>query len=215
MPSTHKQLPSPIFVTGIGTDVGKTVASAIIVKALSADYWKPIQAGDLDNTDSMKVQSWVKPNTVHPEAYRLNLPASPHHAAAQDGVDIRFHAAQLPKTNNTLIMEGAGGLMVPINQDEVLIDAISVFTKTCIVVSKHYLGSINHTLLTLEVLKQKGFEVLGVIFNGPKNQASEDIILRMSGVKNLGRIAWATRIDQTFIDQQAQQLKQSLADVFN
>jgi dethiobiotin synthetase len=205
----------PIFVTGIGTDVGKTVVAAIITKALAAEYWKPIQAGDLDNSDSMKVARWIAPNRVHPEAFKLNTPASPHYAAAIDSVEIKFNAKQLPVTSAQLIIEGAGGIMVPINQNELLVDAIGVFTKTCIVVSRHYLGSINHTLLTIATLKSKGFNILGIVFNGDKNDATEEIIIKQTGVNHLGTIPWCEQINQSFIQEQALRLKDNLIHVVN
>src|ERR1035437_7015786 len=107
------------FVTGIGTDVGKTIASAILVEALSSDYWKPIQAGELDNTDSMKIRSLIsnKKSVIHPETYRLSLPMSPHAAALADKIKINIKKIILPKTTNTLIIEGAGGLMVPLSDE--------------------------------------------------------------------------------------------------
>ena len=206
---------TPIFVTGIGTDVGKTIASAIITKALDAEYWKPIQAGDLNNTDSMKVRSWITPNLVHAEAYQLNTPASPHYAAEIDNIEILLNKAQLPESNKLLIIEGAGGIMVPINQTELLVDAMATFTKSCIVVSRHYLGSINHTLLTIEILKSKGFKVLGVLFNGDKNEATEKIIVQQTGVTHLGTIPWCTEITQAFIQEQATRLKAILTHVVN
>jgi dethiobiotin synthetase len=205
----------PIFVTGIGTDVGKTVVAAIITKALAAEYWKPIQAGDLDNSDSMKVARWIAPNRAHPEAFKLNTPASPHYAAAIDSVEIKFNAKQLPVTSAQLIIEGAGGIMVPINQNELLVDAIGVFTKTCIVVSRHYLGSINHTLLTIATLKSKGFNILGIVFNGDKNDATEEIIIKQTGVNHLGTIPWCEQINQSFIQEQALRLKDNLIHVVN
>jgi dethiobiotin synthetase len=123
-----------IFVTGIGTDVGKTIVSAVLVEALQADYWKPIQAGDLDNSDTQKVQRLVT-NTksqFHKEAYRLNTPASPHYAAELDGIEISLNNIQLPQTTNQLIIEGAGGLMVPINQKgETIIRCNKAFRCFC------------------------------------------------------------------------------------
>lgn len=206
---------SPLFVTGIGTDVGKTVAAAIITKALTAEYWKPIQAGDLDNTDSMKVARWISPNLVHPEAFKLNTPASPHYAAERDGITIQLTAEQLPTTTKPLVIEGAGGIMVPINQEELLVDAIGVYTKQCIVVSRHYLGSINHTLLTIETLKNKGFNILGILFNGDENPATEKIILQLSKVPSLGTIPWCNELSKTFIEEQALRIKDNLVHVTN
>lgn len=199
-----------IFLTGIGTDVGKTVASAIVAKALDADYWKPIQAGDLNHTDSMKVAEWIGQKKVYPEAYRLHTPASPHYAAEIDHVHIALNETHLPDTSNTLVIEGAGGILVPVNNEQLLVDALSIYTKQCIVVSRHYLGSINHTLLTTEVLTNKGFNIRGVLFVGEKNHTTEQIIIKLTGLKNLGTIPWTKNLTPDFIEQQARALKPAL-----
>jgi dethiobiotin synthetase len=178
------------FVTGIGTNIGKTIVSAIITEALEADYWKPIQAGDLDYSDSLKVKNLIS-NTkskIHPEAYRLNQPMSPHATAKLDNVIIDLEKIELPKTTNHLIIEGAGGLMVPLNDNELIIDLIKKLDVEVILVSQNYLGSINHTLLSLEVLKSKNLNLLGIIFNGTENTETEQFILNYSGAKCLGRI---------------------------
>ena len=183
-----------LFITGIGTDVGKTVASAIITEALEADYWKPIQAGDLDNSDSHKVKALVS-NTktiFHPNAYALNTPASPHYAAAVDGITIDSKNIIEPnpenyRDKNHLVIEGAGGLLVPLNDKDCIIDLIQKDYKV-IVVSRHYLGSINHTLLTFEALKSRGIAIAGIIFSGDENQATETIILSKTKAKFIGRI---------------------------
>lgn len=180
-----------IFVTGIGTEVGKTVISAIVTEALKADYWKPVQAGDLDNTDTMKVQALVSnPNTkFHSEAYRLKTPMSPHAAAEIDGVEIKLTDIHLPETSNqTLVIEGAGGLMVPLNDKDMMVDLIGHIGAETILVSQNYLGSINHTLMSVELLKQCGLPIMGIIFNGPENKSTEDVILQYSGLKCLGKI---------------------------
>lgn len=173
----------PLFVTGIGTDVGKTVVSAILVEKLKADYWKPIQSGDLDNSDTMKVQALIS-NPVskfHPEAYRLTQPYSPHKSAALDGVTIDLDQINLPQTDNQLVIEGAGGLMVPLNNTHFIVDLIQKFEAEVVLVVKHYLGSINHTLLSLELLKQKKIKVNTLIFNGDSDEYSEKIINGQTG----------------------------------
>jgi dethiobiotin synthetase len=203
-----------IFVTGIGTDVGKTIVSAVLVEALQADYWKPIQSGDLDNSDTKKVQRLVT-NTksqFHQEAYRLNTPASPHYAAELDGIDISLKNIQLPQTNNHLIIEGAGGLMVPINhKGETIIDVIKHLDASVILVSRHYLGSINHTLMSLNVIKSEGLKVEGIIFVGDENKATESIIEKLSGARILGRVPNLTTIDKSTITEVVQSFKSSLA----
>ncbi|MVN93082.1 dethiobiotin synthase [Mucilaginibacter aquatilis] len=170
---------APLFVTGIGTDVGKTVVSAILVEHLKADYWKPIQSGDLDNSDTMKVKALIS-NPVskfYEEAYRLNQPFSPHKSARLDGLEIDLEKIIVPATENQLIIEGAGGLMVPLNNKHFIIDLIQKFNAEVILVVKHYLGSINHTLLSLELLKARGIPVNRIIFNGDRDEDSESIIL--------------------------------------
>jgi dethiobiotin synthetase len=178
------------FITGIGTDVGKTVVAAILTEALEADYWKPIQAGDLENSDTIKVQKLISNSKTvfHKEAYRLTQPMSPHAAAKIDNIVIYFDKIVTPQTNNNLIIEGAGGLMVPLNNNQLISDLIKTLDIETILVSQNYLGSINHTLLSIETLKQKGIKIKGIIFNGDENKETEEYILNYTGVKFLGRI---------------------------
>jgi dethiobiotin synthetase len=179
-----------LFVTGIGTDVGKTVVSSVLVEALRADYWKPVQTGSFFSTDTGKVQKWVS-NTeskFHPEGYLLKQYMSPHAAAELENIHIRLCDFKIPHTENTLIIEGAGGLMVPLNRTEFMIDMIQQFDAEVILVIQTYLGSINHTLLSVDALKNRGLKILGVVFNGPPHQLSQDIIIDYCGLKVLGRI---------------------------
>ncbi|RKR83918.1 dethiobiotin synthetase [Mucilaginibacter gracilis] len=172
----------PIFITGIGTGIGKTIVSAIVVEKLKADYWKPIQAGDLDNSDTLLVKSLVS-NTVsvfHPETYRLTQPYSPHKSAQLDGLVINMTQIIAPQTKNQLIIEGAGGLMVPLNNSFFMIDLIKQLDAEVILVSKNYLGSINHTLLSIDALKHKGIPVKGIIFNGDADESTQTVILNYS-----------------------------------
>ncbi|TSD66788.1 dethiobiotin synthase [Inquilinus sp. KBS0705] len=188
----------PLFVTGIGTGIGKTVVSAILVEHLKADYWKPIQSGDLDDSDTKKVKSLVT-NSVsvfHPEAYTLTQPYSPHKSAALDGISIDERQIILPQTDNHLIIEGAGGLMVPLNNHFLMIDLIKQLGAEVILVSQNYLGSINHTLLSIDTLKQRNIPVKGIIFNGDTDSYSEDYILSYAAVKLLGRIPMLTDISK-------------------
>lgn len=173
------------IVAGIGTDTGKTVISSILCEALKADYWKPVQAGDLTNTDSHKIAKWTSNTKIHKEAYRLTEPMSPHAAATIDGITIEESKLSLPDTENTLIIELAGGLMVPLRSDFVNIDWVQSTKIPVILVANYYLGSINHTLLTLNLLKSRGIPVAGIIFNGEKNQSSFDVIQKRSGLKCL------------------------------
>lgn len=193
-----------LFITGIGTDVGKTIASAIITEALQADYWKPIQAGDLENSDSHKVKNYVSnsKSIFHPNSYALNTPASPHHAANLDHVVIDIKKIKEPTTQNHLVIEGAGGILVPLNDKDTIADLIQPDYKV-IVVSRHYLGSINHTLMTIEALKSRKISIAGIIFNGDENPATESIILSKSGVNNLGRIGNEPYFDENVIAEYA------------
>jgi dethiobiotin synthetase len=178
------------FITGIGTGIGKTFVSAILTEALKADYWKPIQSGDLNNSDSKKVKALIsnKQTYIHPEAYRLTKPLSPHAAAKADKISIDLKKIKLPKTENTLIIEGAGGVMVPLNNKDLIIDLIKQLKVQVIIVSQNYLGSINHTLLTIEALKSRNIPIAGIVFNGKKTPASEEFILQHSKLKCLLRI---------------------------
>jgi dethiobiotin synthetase len=200
-----------LFITGISTDVGKTIASAIIVEALQADYWKPIQAGDLEHSDTHKVQSLVS-NTqshFHSNSYALQTPASPHLAAAIDGITITMNEIQEPKTNNHLVVEGAGGILVPLNETLSVVDLIQPDYKV-IVVSRHYLGSINHTLLTIEALQNRKIQVAGIIFSGDENTSSESIILSRTAVPFIGRIAQEPYFDTNVISEYADAFRDSL-----
>lgn len=199
-----------IFVTGISTEVGKTIASSIITEALTADYWKPVQAGDLDNTDSHKVASYISNNktVIHPSSYELKTPMSPHAAADIGGIRIdRFHITE-PETTNHLVIEGAGGLLVPLNEEDTMFDIIMPSYKV-VVVSRHYLGSINHSLLTINWLKQKGYDV-SLLFSGDANPHTENIILQKTGVSLIGRIDEEPSFDKGVIKKYADKFKHIL-----
>lgn len=200
-----------LFITGIGTDVGKTIASAIITEALEADYWKPIQAGDVETSDSHKIKQYIS-NTktqLFPNSYLLNTPASPHLAAELDGVVIDLKKIEEPITQNHLVIEGAGGLYVPLNDTDTIADLIKPDYKV-IVVSRHYLGSINHTLLTVEALKQRNIAVAGIVFNGDELPSTEDIILKKTGVTMIGRIENEPYFDQNVISYYADIFRENL-----
>ena len=196
------------IVTGIGTDVGKTVISAILSEALKATYWKPIQAGDLDNSDSIKVNNWTTDKvTVLEEKFRLNSPMSPHAAAAIDGVEIQITDLQKPELEGNLILEGAGGIMVPINEKgDTYLDVFEQLNLPIIIVSRNYLGSINHSLMTIEMIQNRGIEIKGVIFSGPSNEATENIILSKTKTKYLARIPEANEVNSEFIQDQAKNI---------
>jgi dethiobiotin synthetase len=200
-----------LFITGISTNVGKTIASAIITEALEADYWKPIQAGDLDRSDSHKIQSYISnvKSVIHENSYKLNTPASPHLAAEIDGITIDLKKIIEPKTKNHLVVEGAGGVLVPLNSSDFVIDLVQPDYKI-IIVSRHYLGSINHTLLTIETIKTRGLTIAGIIFNGNENKATESIILNHSKLKVIGRIEEEPYFDQNVIADYATKFRDNL-----
>lgn len=203
-----------LFITGIGTDVGKTIASSIIVEALEADYWKPIQAGDLDNSDTNKVEKYVSNTTTkfHKNAYALQTPASPHLAAEIDGVKIELNKIIEPTTSNHLVVEGAGGIYVPLNNSDCVIDLIQPDYKV-VVVSRHYLGSINHTLMTIEILKSRKVNVAGIVFSGDENKATESIILEKTNVPMIGRIDNEPYFDQNVIKYYADLFRENLLNL--
>lgn len=200
-----------LFITGIGTDVGKTIVSAIVTEALEADYWKPIQAGDLENSDSHKIKSFLsnKKTVIHPNSYALNTPASPHLAAEIDGITIDLNQIIEPETANHLVVEGAGGVFVPLNSKDCVIDLVQPEYKV-IVVSRHYLGSINHTLLTIEALQNRKITIAGIIFSGDENKATEEIIQTKAGLKCIGRIEQEPYFDQNVIKEYADRFRENL-----
>lgn len=192
-----------LFVTGIGTGIGKTVVSAALVEKLKADYWKPVQSGDLDRSDSLTVRNLISNeiSRIYPENYRLTQPFSPHKSAAIDGITIDLDSILPPKTDNSLIIEGAGGLMVPLNTKFLMIDLIKKLGAEVVLVSQNYLGSINHTLLSIYALKKYGIPVRGIIFNGVKDVYSEEFILTNSGLEVLGHTPQYQEIDKkTIVD---------------
>lgn len=189
------------FITGIGTGIGKTITSAVLTEKLNADYWKPIQSGDLEQSDSLAIENLISnPKTkIHPETYRLNHPLSPHLSARMDGVAIELGGFHLPETKNSLIVEGAGGLMVPLNGQELILDLIKHLQIPVIVVSQNYLGSINHSLLTINTLKQHQINIKGIIFNGETNIESETYILKYTQLPSLGNIPLLNSLDKNSI----------------
>jgi len=157
-----------LFVTGIGTNVGKTIVSAILTEAFEADYWKPIQSGVVDGKDSDTVKSFISnsKSVFHPETYLLKEPLSPHFAAKLDAVTIELDKINLPKTTNHLIIEGAGGLLVPINDTQYVIDVAKQLDCEIVVVISSYLGCINHSLLSIDYLLRNHLKIKALVFNG-------------------------------------------------
>jgi dethiobiotin synthetase len=197
------------FITGIGTDVGKTIVSAVVCEALKATYWKPVQSGSADGTDRATVEYLCSPavKTI-PESYVFKAPVSPHLAAELENDTIDISKLQVPKVTGNLVVEGAGGLMVPITHEYLYADWIGEKQLPTIVVSRHYLGSINHTLLTIKQLQQLGVPIAGIIYVGEENKDTEKVIQHFSGgIHVIGRIDWANELTKDFILEQSKKLK--------
>lgn len=175
-------------MTGIGTDVGKTVVSAILCEALEANYWKPVQTGTIESSDAVTVAQVIGEHRIFPNAYAFREPLSPHAAAELEGAEIETARLHIPMSHQPLIIEGAGGVHVPLNWKQTLLDVMQVWDIPVIVVSRNYLGSINHTLLTLEVLQQRGIPIAGVVFNGEPTPMSEEAIARYTRIPVLGHV---------------------------
>jgi len=214
---------SPIFITGIGTDIGKTLVSAIVAEALGADYWKPVQAGFAEGTDAAYVKQLLsnKESVVHDELYRLHTPASPHIAARKDGITITaetilLKARYILESANPkpLIIEGAGGLLVPLSDELMVADLISRLKAKVILVSRNYLGSINHSLLTAAYCQSRKLDVLGWIFNDDYLSYEEEIV-QWSGYPSIGSIPNIAVIDKASVRTQAIGLQTALKDKLN
>ena len=204
----------PIFISGTGTDVGKTVVAAILTEALQADYWKPVQAGFADGTDSEWVQK-VLTNSItqiHPETYKLKLAASPHIAAREEGINIDLNKIEqdffriMKGANPFLVIEGAGGLMVPLNEKEFVIDLIKKINANVIIVSRNYLGSINHSLLTASVCRSNDVRVFGWLFNDQYLNYEEEIV-RWTGISRIASVPVLERVDKKTIATQAANIR--------
>ena len=193
------------IVAGIGTEIGKTFISSILVEALEANYWKPIQSGGLDYTDTDTVKGLVanKKSVFYPEAHRLTQPLSPHAAAEIDGVTIELEDFQLPETTAPLVVELAGGLMVPLSNDLLNIDLIEKFNLPVVLVTRNYLGSINHTLLSVHLLQSKGIAIKGLIFNGLSNPATESFILNHTKLPLLAKVEEHSEITPSLVSHYA------------
>jgi dethiobiotin synthetase len=211
--TNYKQTMTPIFITGIGTGIGKTCVSAIVAKALEADYWKPIQAGYEEGTDGEFVSSVLGDSglTVFPEVYKLRQPASPHIAAREEGIRINIgHICnKIPINNRTLLIEGAGGLLVPLNETEFVADLIHALNAKVILVSRNYLGSINHSLLTARVCREMQLPVIGWVFND-QYLDYEDEIVKWSNFPRIASIPYSENINGTFINSQAAAISKQL-----
>jgi dethiobiotin synthetase len=199
------------IICGIGTGIGKTLVATIVTEALEADYWKPIQAGNLKDTDSHFVKKHISNSVsvIHPETFRLKKAASPHFAAAKEKIIINTKDLIHPVTKNTLVIEPAGGLMVPINNDVLFIDWIASLKLPVILVSMNYLGSINHTLLSVEALRKRNITIEGIVFNHSPYKPTEDVILHLTGLKCLLRIKKHKHISKQRVKKYAGELRQA------
>ncbi len=177
-------------IAGTDTGVGKTVFAAALTQALAASYWKPIQAGMSEPTDSEAAAliGRVPPHRLLAEAYQLQTPASPHFAAEQDGVDIDIERLNPPANVRPLVIELAGGLLVPITRSVLQIDVVAKWRLPVILVARTSLGTINHSLISLEALRNRGIEISGVAFVGDSVADSEEAISAFGGVRRLGRL---------------------------
>lgn len=196
------------IVSAIDTNMGKTIVSAILAEALSAMYWKPIQSGDLENSDSKKIAALTEGVSIIPEAIKLKLAASPHLSAKEEGIKLTREQFSLPLTEGNLIVEGAGGLLVPLNDDGfLLVELFKDWQLPVILICRNYLGSINHTLLSIEALKQRTIPIAGLIYVGDAHEPSESIIAKIGKVPTLARIPFVSNPDKEFVKKEAQRLK--------
>ncbi len=195
-------LPGGFLVTGTDTGIGKTVVSAMLVRALDAYYIKPVQAGLDEPTDTEIVRdlSGQPAERFFPECYRLQAPASPHLAAAMEGIKIDTEQLILPQTNRPLIVEGAGGVLVPLTESVLFVEVFASWRLPAIVCARTSLGTINHTLLTLAALRDRGIPVLGIIFVGDAHEENESIIPRLGNVRHLGRVPFLTPLHQKSLE---------------
>ena len=202
-------MPNQFIIAGIGTEIGKTLISAIFRQGMQADYWKPVQSGNPEEADALFIgqMTRVPEGKIWDSSYMLSQPLSPHTAAEIDGIRISLDHIQLPLTERSLIVELAGGLMVPLNESETNLDLIAHVALPVILVSKNYLGSINHTLLSYEILKAKQIPIAGIVFNGPANASGERFILQHTGLKVLLRVPELAQINPEIIQEYAQQIQ--------
>jgi dethiobiotin synthetase len=208
---------SVIGIIGIHTGIGKTICSSILTEAYQADYWKPIQAGDLENSDSITVKRLISNTTsiIHPEVFKLNQAMSPHAAAKRDQVDLCLDQIQLPQYKKRLIVETAGGLYSPINDKQTIIDLIMHLNIPVILVSQNYLGSINHSMMSIKLLQANAVMIKGIIFNDKENKDSESFILENSGLPYLTHIPQFEELNVNNIKIEAEKLFQKLPYLFS
>lgn len=203
------KLPKQFFVTGIGTGIGKTICSAILAEYLQADYWKPVQSGDLDKSDSLFVEQMISKNLkIYPERYRLKLAASPHKSAAEEQLTIKLEDFTLPKNNSSLIVEGAGGLFVPLSDTVLMSDLIRHLAIPVVIVVRDYLGCINHTLLTFKALQAERIPICCLIFNGAFDPDAQRVITAFLPTDiTILQLPEIAVLEQTSIQQAVKQIK--------
>lgn len=195
------KFPPAFFVTGTDTDVGKTFVSAVLALGLKAKYWKPIQSGPDSDTDWIRQVTMLDEKHFLPEVYKLQTPVSPHLAAQIDRIKINIKSFLLPVIEQShLIVEGAGGLMVPINESLFILDLIKYLSLPALVVARSTLGTINHTVLTVDKLKQVGIPVLGVVMNGPRNQDNCKAIEQYAAIPVLAEIERIENVNATNLE---------------
>ncbi len=199
-----------IIIAGIGTNVGKTVVAAVVATALGADYWKPIETGE-SASDSARIQKLLM-NTVHvlPPAISLKAPLSPHEAARLEGYAVDVDRVKPPESEKVLVIEGIGGVLVPLTATISTLDLFSRWNSVWIVVSRHYLGSINHTLLTCTELQRRSIPILGVIFNGNDTYGAEEAVLQIAKVPLIGKLLPEKKINKNVIERYSQEWQERL-----
>jgi dethiobiotin synthetase len=208
----------PFFISGIGTGIGKTFISALLSEALEADYWKPVQAGYADGTDTETVSSLIsnKQTVVHPEVYRLKMPASPHIAARAEGIRIDtgkiFEVFSTLDPDRPLIIEGAGGLLVPLNDREWIIDLVEKLNAKLILVSRNYLGSINHSLLTAQICRYRQLPVAGWVFNDQFMNYEQDIV-SWTGIPALCSVPFLKNRSGATVFQEANRIRKQVREL--
>lgn len=197
-----------LVIAGISTEVGKTLVSAIFTEALEADYWKPVQSGSISDSDTAAVSEGISnlKSTLHPESYLLKEPLSPHAAAALENIQIDLNKIKVPATNNHLIIEMAGGLMVPLNDTQLSLDLLKEWKFPVVLVANYYLGSINHTLLSIDALHSNSIPIHSIVFNGTCVPASKEAILRYAKVEHYFEIPALDVINKQTIKKYAQQI---------
>ncbi|CRX38878.1 dethiobiotin synthase [Estrella lausannensis] len=198
----------PIAIIGIGTGVGKTVVSAIFTYMLKATYWKPVESGTALESDTETIKSLKLP--FHGSTYSFAAPLSPDQAAAREGRSIEADSIQLPETDKRLIIEPAGGLLVPLNSSILMLDLLMRWDPLFVITSRHYLGSINHTLLTVCELKRRDAKILGILFNGEEDREKEEAILNFSSLGKLGNLLPENTIDHHTLKKYAEKWKENV-----